>query len=103
MRYRISIAFLAIGLAACETPLDPVTPMVGGPCRYEFTTITATVERILDGDVEFSDEDDSRFWIATSSFYATPEVGQRYSFEKRYIVEGTCTPYGYQLIGPATD
>ena len=94
---------LAAPLAACKTPLDPVTPMVGGPCRYEFKTITATVARILEEDVEFSEEDDSRFWIDKSYFDDTPEPGQRFSFEKRYIVEGTCTPYGYQLIGPATD
>jgi hypothetical protein len=88
-------------LAACQTPADPVTPMVGGPCRYEFTSITATVMRVLDDEIEFAEEDHSRFWIAASDFNEPPEPGQRYNFEKRYIVEGTCTPYGYQLAGPA--
>ena len=93
-------ACLTAPLAACHTP---VAPIVGGPCRYEFTTVTATVTRVFDDEIEFSEEDGSRFGISPAEFAGPPAPGQRYEFEKRYIVEGACTPYGYQLIGPADD
>jgi len=94
-------ALTALGAYQASAQGDP--PMVGGPCRYEFTTITATVTRIFDDGIELSEPDGQTFEIRPQDFPEPPESGQRYKVAKRYVVEGSCTPYGYMLAGPAED
>lgn len=74
--------------------------MVGGPCSYETKVIGATVTGVGDPEIDLVDEDGVTFYQRAEAFREPVEVGQYYLFEKRYIVEGTCTPYNFLLIGP---
>lgn len=98
---KTAAALTALAMASLPACASPPTPMVGGPCSYEFKTVTASVLRVLDGDIELQDEDGVTFYIEADRFDAPPEVQQRYRFQKRYITQGSCTPFGFQLIGPA--
>lgn len=100
MKFAITSALLvfAASFSACAMP--PESPMVGGPCSYETKMIGATVTVVRDTEVDLVDEEGVTFYQRAEAFRETVEVGQYYLFEKRYIVEGTCTPYNFRLIGP---
>lgn len=96
-KYVGALLLVLAGLPACQSP-GPGPVMVGGPCRYEDTTVTATVTRIFDDGIEFSEDGAATFEVRPQDFAEPPEPGQRYEFAKRYIVEGACTPYSYHVI-----
>lgn len=102
MRNHLAIVMLVLGVAACHTP-GPEPIMVGGPCRYENMEVTATVTRIFDDGIEMAEPDGSTFEIRPQDFMEPPEPGQRYRLAKRYIVEGSCTPYSYMLMSRIED
>jgi hypothetical protein len=85
-------------LPACA--MGPKSQMVGGPCSYDSMDVTGTVEAVYE-DAALIKEDgtDIVFEIALSRFSDPPEKGQRFRLAKRFIVEGTCTPYSYMLGG----
>ena len=78
-------------------------PMVGGPCAYDTKEITAMVKSVNGTEVELEEADGHVFWHDLASPDETLAPGARLRFTKRFIVEGTCTPFSYVLIGPATD
>lgn len=101
MKRTILLTAIASLWLAGSAAAMPGSPMVGGPCSYEFREVDAAVLRVLDEDIELQDEDGVTFYLPADVFDAPVETGEHYRFEKRFIVEGTCTPYGFQLIGPA--
>lgn len=100
MKFAATSALLAFAasFSACAAPPDP--PMVGGPCSYETKVIGAAVTAVDGAEIGLVDEDGVTFYQRAEAFRETVEVGQYYLFEKRYIVQGTCTPYSFLLIGP---
>ena len=99
MKFSATLALLAsaISFSACAMP--PLVPRVGGSCSYESKVIGATVSVVRDDDIDLVDEDGVTFYQRATSFPEPVEVGQYYLFQKNYIVEGTCTPYNFLLIG----
>lgn len=92
--------------AGAPVPADePVrdVPMVGGPCAYGTKEITATVRSVNAAEIELEEADGHVFWHDLPSPDATLAPGARLRFTKRFIVEGTCTPFSYTLIGPSTE
>lgn len=85
-------------LAACQigSPADAMSPMVGGPCRYDTKEVTATVVKVFD-DAALMQEDGTSivFEVELQRFAEPPEAGQQHTMAKRFIVEGSCTPYSY--------
>lgn len=99
-------------LAACASPPapepqpepePPPPPMVGGPCRYDFKEAEATVTRVFEDNAELIDEDGDTFYKLLDEFDPPAEVGRRYKVEKRFITQGTCTPYGFGTLVPVTE
>ncbi|MBY9068354.1 hypothetical protein K1X12_15745 [Hyphomonas sp. WL0036] len=93
---------VSLSLAACAAPM-PGTPMVGGPCSYAFMTTIATVSRVLDEDIELVDAEGLTFYKPLDEFDPVPEVGARFEVAKRYITQGSCTPYGFEITRPAPE
>ena len=102
MRTALLIA-AAMGCLTATASAMPGTPMVGGPCSYEFKDTVATVDRVLEGEAELTDADGVTFYKRLDEFDPAPQPGDRYDVVKRYIVEGSCTPYGFQISGPAAE
>ncbi len=85
-------------LGACQTgsPADAMSPMVGGPCRYDSKEVTAAVVQVFDDAARMQEDGTSIvFEVELQRFAEPPAVGQQYTMSKRFIVEGTCTPYTY--------
>jgi hypothetical protein len=104
----------AESVAAEETPptpesadtaiLDPdMGPMVGGPCAYETKEVIGTVTAVDGAEAEFEDTDGQTFWMDLPGISSGLAAGTQLRFSKDFIVEGTCTPFSYILIGPVTD
>jgi hypothetical protein len=104
----------AESVAAEETPPTPesadtaildqdIGPIVGGPCAYETKEVIGTVAAVDGAEVEFEDTDGQTFWMDLPGISSGLAAGTQLRFSKDFIVEGTCTPFSYTLIGPVTD
>jgi hypothetical protein len=83
---------------------DPdMGPIVGGPCAYETKEVIGTVAAVDGGEVEFEDTDGQTFWMDLPGISSGLTAGMQLRFSKDFIVEGTCTPFSYTLIGPVTE
>lgn len=109
MKRALFTAVLTSLLAACQTggPAGAMRPMVGGPCRYDAKDVTATVVKVFDDGALMQEDGTSIvFEVELQRFAEPPEAGQQYEMAKRFIVEGTCTPYSYMpgaRIEPSVD
>ena len=70
MRTHLAAIALIAPLIACE----PTPPIVGGPCSYETTIISATVTEV-DEDGALFDGPEGELWVPASYLGTLPEVG----------------------------
>lgn len=89
---------------AAPEAIDPAMgPIVGGPCAYETKEVIGEVIAVDGVEVEFEDTDGQTFWMDLPAISSGLTAGMQLRFSKDFIVEGTCTPFSYTLIGPVTD
>ena len=101
MRNRISIALMALGIAACSpaTPGDDRGMIAGGPCSYETSIIEGTVTEV-DEDGALFDGAEGEFWVTAEYLGDLPAVGDTLTLKRERITEGTCTPEIYTVVTP---
>lgn len=92
---------LGFGLMTLLAACAPDSPMVGGPCSYESSIITATVAEVEEGGAVFNGPD-GEFWVSASYLGTPPKVGDTLTLRLDRIVEGTCTPEIFSVIDPDT-
>ncbi|MDX1293855.1 MAG: hypothetical protein R3265_13670, partial [Hyphomonas sp.] len=75
----------------------PAPKIVGGPCSYETTILTATVAEVDEEGAVFNGPD-GEFWIPTAYLGTLPDVGDTLTLKRDRITEGTCTPEMYEVV-----
>ncbi|MDX1294481.1 MAG: hypothetical protein R3265_16815 [Hyphomonas sp.] len=88
---------MALGLVAPLVACEPAPQIVGGPCSYETTILTATVAEVDEEGAVFNGPD-GEFWIPTSYLGTLPDVGDTLTLKRDRITEGTCTPEMYEVV-----
>ncbi|WP_339681355.1 hypothetical protein [uncultured Hyphomonas sp.] len=89
--------FIALGLLAPLMACEPTPPIVGGPCSYETSIITATVTEV-DEDGALFEGPEGEFWVPGSYLGTLPTVGDTLTLKRDRITEGTCTPEMYEVV-----
>jgi hypothetical protein len=96
-RLRIAVALATLQLLAACHGYD-AGPIVGGPCSYETSEISATVTSIEGTDITLVESGGEEFRLGPEDFKTLPDIGDTVRFEKDSITEGTCTPFMYRPL-----
>ena len=96
MRFILFPAFaLAALAAACSNPIGKV----GGPCAYESSFITGTVQSADETGILVASNEGEVF-VPDEYLRAPLEVGTPVTIERQRITKGTCTPEAFIVLDP---